>query len=83
MREEIAAIGGGERANCWCTHSCWILSSMKFSPKTLIYEVPKAYWHARTPKGSVAPIGPDTSKQIRARYPVLDVADPLPAVPSQ
>ena len=43
MRAEIAAIGGGDRANCWCTHTCWMLSSMKFSPRTLLLEVPRAY----------------------------------------
>ena len=43
LREEIAAIGGGERAGCWCTHTCWMLSSMKFSPRTLLFEVPRRY----------------------------------------
>lgn len=47
MREEIRAIGGGERANCWCTHTCWMLSSMKFSPKKIVFEVPKRFLEAR------------------------------------
>ncbi|MCD6498488.1 MAG: radical SAM protein [Deltaproteobacteria bacterium] len=70
MQDEIEAIGGGERANCWCTHSCWILSSMKFSPATLLYEVPKAYWRAR-PQGSHVRIGPDVSRTLRDKYPEL------------
>jgi MoaA/NifB/PqqE/SkfB family radical SAM enzyme len=42
MRREIEAIGGGARANCWCTHACWIMSSMKFSPTTLLWRLPAA-----------------------------------------
>jgi Fe-coproporphyrin III synthase len=47
MRDEIRAIGGGARANCWCTHTCWMLSSMKFSPRTLAWNVPRGYFEAR------------------------------------
>jgi MoaA/NifB/PqqE/SkfB family radical SAM enzyme len=43
MRKEVADIGGGRRANCWCTHSCWIMSSMKFSPVTLLFRIPAAH----------------------------------------
>jgi hypothetical protein len=37
MKEEVDAIPG---ARCWCTHSCWIHSSSKFSPKVLLFHVP-------------------------------------------
>lgn len=47
MRQEIEAIGGGERANCWCTHGCWIMSSLKFSPTTILGRMPAAYLRAR------------------------------------
>lgn len=47
MRDEIEAIGGGHRANCFCTHTCWMLSSLKFSPKALVYEIPKRYLEYR------------------------------------
>ena len=40
MKKEIAAI---PKANCWCTHSCWIQSSMKFSPKVLLFKIPWAF----------------------------------------
>ncbi|MGH9579867.1 MAG: hypothetical protein ACRD2R_02640, partial [Terriglobales bacterium] len=40
MRREIAAIPGDR---CWCTHSCWIHSSSKFSPKTILFHIPWAY----------------------------------------
>jgi hypothetical protein len=43
MTEEIHAVGGGKRADCWCTHGCWIMSSMKFSPRALLFRIPAAY----------------------------------------
>ncbi len=54
MQEEVAAI---PQARCWCTHSCWIHSSSKFSPKTLLFHIPWAYlkscWQ-RLPKTNIA-----------------------------
>jgi hypothetical protein len=43
MKHEIWEIGGGSRANCWCTHGCWIMSSLKFSPRALLFRIPAAY----------------------------------------
>lgn len=40
MQREVAAI---PQANCWCTHSCWIQSSTKFSPRVQLFHVPWAY----------------------------------------
>src|SRR5215469_2803059 len=40
MRDEVAAI---PQANCWCTHSCWIYTSRKFSPSAMLFHVPWAY----------------------------------------
>ncbi|HZU23256.1 MAG TPA: radical SAM protein [Terriglobales bacterium] len=40
MRQEIAAI---PEANCWCTHSCWIYTSRKFSPRVMLFHIPWAY----------------------------------------
>jgi MoaA/NifB/PqqE/SkfB family radical SAM enzyme len=46
MKAEVAAIPA---AKCWCTHSCWIHSSSKFSPRLLLFHIPWAYlkhrWH--------------------------------------
>ncbi len=42
LRGEVMEIGGGTRANCWCTHTCWILASMQFSPTTLVGRIPAA-----------------------------------------
>ena len=39
MRAEVAAIPG---ANCWCTHSCFIQDSSKFSAKVQLLRIPWA-----------------------------------------
>ena len=39
MRQETGAIPG---ANCWCTHSCFIQESSKFSAKVQLLEIPWA-----------------------------------------
>jgi MoaA/NifB/PqqE/SkfB family radical SAM enzyme len=44
MQQEVAAIPG---ARCWCTHSCWIHSSSKFSPKVLLFHIPWAWMKTR------------------------------------
>ncbi len=44
MQQEIAAI---PQAQCWCTHSCWIHSSSKFSPRVLLFHIPWAYLKSR------------------------------------
>ncbi len=36
MKKEIADIGYGYKANCWCTHGCWIMSSIVFNPGKMI-----------------------------------------------
>jgi hypothetical protein len=43
MKQEIAAIGHGYKANCWCTHGCWITSSVIFNPRKMIRSVYKGY----------------------------------------
>jgi hypothetical protein len=46
MRNEVAAI---PKANCWCTHSCFIQESSKFSPRVQLFTIPWAWlrqrWH--------------------------------------
>jgi Fe-coproporphyrin III synthase len=44
MKQDIAAIPG---AKCWCTHSCWIHTSARFSPKVLLFHIPWAYFKHR------------------------------------
>jgi MoaA/NifB/PqqE/SkfB family radical SAM enzyme len=36
MKNEIETIGHGYKANCWCTHGCWIMSSITFNPGKMI-----------------------------------------------
>ncbi|GHT59034.1 hypothetical protein FACS1894109_14230 [Spirochaetia bacterium] len=39
MKKEIADIGHGYKANCWCTHGCWIMSSLNFNPGKMISKI--------------------------------------------
>ena len=39
MRQEVNAI---PQANCWCTHSCFIQESSKFSAKVQLLRIPRA-----------------------------------------
>lgn len=43
MKKEIETIGHGYKANCWCTHGCWITSSIVFSPGKMVRDVYKGY----------------------------------------
>jgi MoaA/NifB/PqqE/SkfB family radical SAM enzyme len=40
MKKEVVDIPG---AKCWCTHSCFIHGSTKFSPKVLLFHIPWSY----------------------------------------
>ncbi|MDR2842706.1 MAG: radical SAM protein [Spirochaetaceae bacterium] len=42
MKKEIDEIGHGYKANCWCTHGCWIMSSIIFNPLKMISKLKKA-----------------------------------------
>jgi Fe-coproporphyrin III synthase len=58
MQQEIADI---PKANCWCTHSCFVHTSTKFSPKVLLFTIPWGYlrhrWH-RLPEITADEIAP-------------------------
>ncbi|MCC8153836.1 MAG: radical SAM protein [Tannerellaceae bacterium] len=43
MKQEIAEVGHGYTANCWCTHGCWIMSSIVFNPGKMISKIFKGY----------------------------------------
>jgi MoaA/NifB/PqqE/SkfB family radical SAM enzyme len=72
MQAEVAAIPG---AKCWCTHSCWIHSSSKFSPRVLLFHIPWAYlkhrWQ-RLPHTSLAEL-----EQFRVQDAPNMGSDPL------
>jgi len=42
MKNELKAVGHGYTANCWCTHGCWIMSSMNFNPRKMVSMLIKA-----------------------------------------
>ncbi|MBL8227652.1 MAG: radical SAM protein [Bryobacterales bacterium] len=44
MKREVAEIPG---ANCWCTHSCFIQESSKFSPRVQLFSIPWAWMQQR------------------------------------
>lgn len=43
MRKEVDDLGYGYKANCWCTHGCWIMSSIVFNPRKMISKIYKGY----------------------------------------
>jgi MoaA/NifB/PqqE/SkfB family radical SAM enzyme len=43
MKKEVAEVGHGYTANCWCTHGCWIMSSIVFNPGKMVSKVYKGY----------------------------------------
>ena len=56
MRDEVQAI---PQANCWCTHSCFIQDSSKFSAKVQLAKIPAAGLRAAlTPHRPADPLPP-------------------------
>ncbi len=53
MQAETEAI---PKANCWCTHSCFIQDSSKVSPRVQLFEIPWAYLRHRFDRLQTAPI---------------------------
>jgi len=52
VRDEIEAIA---REGCWCTHSCFIHESSKFSPRVQLFEIPWAWWKQHSEQVATAP----------------------------
>ncbi len=61
MHAEVDAIS---TANCWCTHSCFIQDSSKFSPRVQLFEIPWAWWRQRWDRLGTAPL--DEIERFRA-----------------
>jgi MoaA/NifB/PqqE/SkfB family radical SAM enzyme len=53
LKSETAAI---ERDGCWCTHSCFIHESSKFSARAQLLEIPWAWWKQNFEKIEAAPL---------------------------
>lgn len=65
MRREVDEIAS---AGCWCTHSCFIHESAKFSPRVQLFEIPWAWWRQRWDRLETAPL-----EEIE-RYRALELA---------
>jgi Fe-coproporphyrin III synthase len=65
MRREVAAI---PEANCWCTHSCFIHDSAKFSPRVMLFSLPWRY--LKTQIGRLPQSGVDELRKYHVRLPV-------------
>jgi len=55
MRAEVEAI---PRDGCWCTHSCFLQDSSKFSPKVQLFHIPWMYLRHLWERGSVQDLAP-------------------------
>ncbi len=55
MRAEVAAI---PTANCWCTHSCFIQDSSKFSPRVQLFHIPWMYLRQALERGRAGDLEP-------------------------
>lgn len=53
MQDEVEEI---PRANCWCTHSCFIQDSSKFSPRVQLFEIPWAWFRQRLERYAEDPL---------------------------
>jgi MoaA/NifB/PqqE/SkfB family radical SAM enzyme len=62
MRAEVADI---PKANCWCTHSCFIQESSKFSPRVQLFHIPWMFLRQWLESGTAADVAP---------YQAVDVA---------
>jgi MoaA/NifB/PqqE/SkfB family radical SAM enzyme len=59
MKNEIAAIGHGYTANCWCTHGCWIMASLGFNPLKMLKKILHGYKETKKLYRAVRPTESD------------------------
>jgi hypothetical protein len=74
MKKELEAIGHGYKANCWCTHGCWMMSSITFNPGKMISMLIKANKETKQ-LARLDPVTVDEAKlrELETRYK-LDIA---------
>ncbi len=65
MKAETEAI---PKANCWCTHSCFIHDSMKFSPRVLLFSLPWRYLKSRLSRLPSTPV--EELEKFRVPLPI-------------
>ncbi|MDR0539902.1 MAG: radical SAM protein [Spirochaetaceae bacterium] len=66
-KNEIAAIGHGYKANCWCTHGCWIMASLGFNPLKMIAKILGAYKETKHLARPVT-VTEDTLRALETKY---------------
>jgi len=69
MKKEVDDLGYGYKANCWCTHGCWIMSSIVFNPRKMIAKVFKGYRDVQKLKKPID-IDEITLNELETRYEV-------------
>ncbi|MDR1655548.1 MAG: radical SAM protein [Treponema sp.] len=69
MKKEIEEIGHGYKADCWCTHGCWIMSSITFNPGKMISMLLKANKETkRLASKHPVSIGEDVLESLENKY---------------
>jgi MoaA/NifB/PqqE/SkfB family radical SAM enzyme len=69
MKKEIETIGHGYKANCWCAHGCWIMSSITFNPGKMISMLIKANRETkRLASEHPVSIGEDVLESLENKY---------------
>ncbi|GMO59130.1 MAG: hypothetical protein Ta2A_04910 [Treponemataceae bacterium] len=73
MKKELETIGHGYKANCWCSHSCWLMASIVFSPLKMLSAVSKGYGEVKKlSKGELRIT--ETDLQVLEKKYKLDIA---------
>jgi hypothetical protein len=67
MKNEIGTIGHGYKANCWCTHGCWIMSSLNFNPGKMVSKIIKSNGEVKRLKRPVK-VDEKTLQALEAKY---------------
>jgi MoaA/NifB/PqqE/SkfB family radical SAM enzyme len=70
MKKEIEEIGCGYKANCWCTHGCWIMASIVFNPRKMISSICKGYLQSRKLYKPLDFINEEYLKKLGEKYNV-------------
>lgn len=65
VRAEVEAI---PKANCWCTHSCFIHDSAKFAPRVVLFSIPWRWLKTRLHRWPR--VGAAALERFRAAVPV-------------
>jgi MoaA/NifB/PqqE/SkfB family radical SAM enzyme len=68
MKKEIEAIGHGYKANCWCTHGCWIMSSITFNPGRMLAMLWKSNRETKRLARTPITVNEEYLQELEAKY---------------